>query len=191
VRVLFAGRLEPRKGPDILLKAIPLVVREVPDIHFTFLGNDCPTATSPSFMGEARSFIEQNGLSRHVAFKQHVPLFSLPSEYNAVHISVVPSRYDTSPYVCQEAMACGRAVIGTTSGGMPEYLNHGEAGLLVPPEDPAALAQAIIALAKQPERRRRLGAAARQRVEQRYERRRIAALTIALYESAIADQRTR
>jgi glycosyltransferase involved in cell wall biosynthesis len=187
VRVLFAGRLEPRKGPDILLKAIPLLCRKVPDIRFTFLGADCPTPTSPSFKAEAELFISRNHLDQCVAFKDPVPLISLPKEYNAVHIVVVPSRYDTSPYVCQEAMACGRAVVGTTSGGMPEYLDQGEAGLLIPPEDPAALADAIVRLAQQPQLRRQLGVAARRRVEQLYDRNAIARRTSALYETAIQN----
>lgn len=185
VRALFLGRLEPRKGPDILAEAIPLVVRQFPDIRFTFLGSDCPGRRSPSTREELREFLAARGVLDHVDFHDPVPLMELPRWYGGAHFIVTPSRYDNSPYVCQEAMSCGRPVIGTSAGGMKEYLNHGQAGRIVPPDDPRALAEAILELARDADLRQRLGQAARRRVLEEYDRRVIAARTCELYEQAI------
>ena len=185
IKILFAGRLEPRKGPDVLARAIPLVCNEVKNVEFIFLGSDCPSKTSASTKNELKEYLGSQGVLCYVNFLDHVPLLELPKIYNSVDIVVVPSRYDTSPYVCQEAMACGRAVVGTTAGGMPEYMDFGEAGMLVQPEDSLALARAIITLAKNSELRNRLGYIARKRVEEQYDRRVIARKTTELYKEAI------
>lgn len=185
LKVYFLGRLEPRKGPDILAKAIPCVVRTVPDIEFTFVGTDCPTQTSRSCRKELTEFLEGKGVSSKVRFQDPVPLQKLHEVYNSAHIVVVPSRYDTSPYVCQEAMACGRPVIGTSAGGMPEYLDQGKAGVIVSPENPEALAVAILDLARDQQRRQHLGQVARERVLQTYDRPLIAQKIERLYSDAI------
>jgi glycosyltransferase involved in cell wall biosynthesis len=191
LKVYFLGRLEPRKGPDILARAIPNVVREYADIQFTFVGTDCPTRTSRSCRKELTEYLETEGVAAKVRFQDPVPLQKLHEIYNSAHIVVVPSRYDTSPYVCQEAMACGRPVIGTSSGGMPEYLDHGNAGVIVPPEDPEALSRTIVDLAKNRQRREELGQAARNRVIQIYNRPLIAEKVEKLYCDAIALYKAR
>lgn len=186
VEVFFLGRLERRKGPDILAKAIPCVIRQFSDIHFTFVGTDCPTQTSQSCRNELTEYLKNEGVINHVCFRNQVPLQQLPEIYNSAHMVIVPSRYDTSPYVCQEAMACGRPVIGSSAGGMPEYLDYGKAGIVVPPEEPTALAEAILNLARNPGLREQLGQAARERVLQIYDRPLIAQRTENLYSKAIS-----
>lgn len=190
VKILFVGRLEPRKGCDILAKAIPHVCREVSNVEFTFLGSDCPSKTSPSTKEELKAFLGSKDVLKWVNFMDRVDLLDLPKIYNSAHIVVVPSRYDNSPYVCQEAMACGRAVIGTTAGGMPEYMDYGKAGMLVQPEDPVALARAITTLIKNSDLRNRLGEAARKRVVEQYDRKVIARRTCDLYLKAIASHQS-
>jgi glycosyltransferase involved in cell wall biosynthesis len=191
VKILFLGRLEPRKAPDILAHAIPLVCKEVDNVMFTFLGADCASNTSSSTRTELQLFLSSQGVDRFVEFHEPVPLLELPGWYNSAHIITVPSRYDTSPYVCQEAMSCGKAVIGSTAGGMPEYLDNGNAGMLIPPGDPRALADAIITLVKDPHLRLQLGEKARKRVVERYDRRVIASKMCEQYQKAIHLHHTR
>ncbi len=185
IRVLFVGRLEPRKGADILIEAIPHVMREISDIHFCFIGSDCPSSNSPSTRSELKHYLESNGALGHVAFQDPVPLVDLPKWYNSAHIVVVPSRYDNSPYACLEAMSCGKAVVASMAGGAREYLDHGKAGILCPSEDPKSLADAIVRLAKDRGLRIDFGNRARQRVVERYDRKVIVSRTCELYERAI------
>ena len=84
-------------------------------------------------------------------------------------MAVVPSLYEGFSLPAIEAMSCGVAVVATTGGALPEVVgNDGETGLLVPPDDPGALAVAIGRLMDDPGLRARLGAAGRQRVVSRY-----------------------
>jgi glycosyltransferase involved in cell wall biosynthesis len=83
----------------------------------------------------------------------------------ACDVFVFPSLYEAFGVALLEAMACGAAVVASRVGGIPEIVEDGASGLLVPPADPAALADAIACLAERPDRRRALGRAARLRAE--------------------------
>ena len=122
----------------------------------------------------------------NVQFINRVPLNSLPNYYRSADICVVPSVYDNSPYTCLEAMSCGRAVIGTSAGGTREYLVDGESGVIVPPRDTDALAEAIIGVLADDNERARLALNARARVLEKFQRKEIARQTVELYKLAIA-----
>jgi glycosyltransferase involved in cell wall biosynthesis len=177
VRVGFAGRLEVRKGITTLFEAIPAVLAKNPDLEFRIVGRDVC-----SFRSIFRPVLD----AQRVQFLDPVPLTELPAVYQAVDIAVVPSHYDNSPYTCIEPMACGIPVIGTEAGGMPEYVAHGETGLIVPGRDAGALAEAILRLAGDPVERARLGTAARQQMVRRFDYRRVARQMAQHYRNAIA-----
>jgi glycosyltransferase involved in cell wall biosynthesis len=88
----------------------------------------------------------------------------LPSYYNLIDILVLPSTRDGLPNALLEGMACGRAVVATSAGGMPDAVVDGENGLLVPSADPTALSKAIVSLVRDPDARNHLGCAAREAV---------------------------
>jgi len=104
------------------------------------------------------------GVSRALVFEGARPHEELPAIYRSATVCVVPSRFEAFGYTCVEAMACGRPVIAARAGALAEVVADGEDGLLVAPEDPAALAAAIRALLLDAAERRRLGASARARV---------------------------
>lgn len=183
IEVLFAGRLEDRKGVHILAKTIPTVVKAVPQVRFTLLGRDC---AGPSGAGSMKAFITKElqhaGVLDHVRFIDPVPYTELVSCYRAADLVVVPSLYDNSPYTCLEALACGVPVVGTTAGGMPEYISHGVNGLVVPPAAPEPLAQALITLATDADLRAAYGLDAREKTLQTFARTVIAAEMSAFYQ---------
>lgn len=92
----------------------------------------------------------------------------LPAYYNLADVLVIPSLRDGMPNALLEGMACERAVIASNVGGMPDVLRHGDNGILVPPGDVSALAEALLELSNDPGRRTRLGRAARATVETDY-----------------------
>jgi glycosyltransferase involved in cell wall biosynthesis len=92
-----------------------------------------------------------------------VPNVALPQYYRAAAVSVVPSLEEGFGIPAAEAMGCETPVVASDAGGLPEVVEHGVTGLVVPRGDSAALAAAIGSLLEDPERRRRMGAAGRAR----------------------------
>lgn len=185
--ILFVGRLEERKGIQYLVQAMPQILKECPQARFVIIGDDTMYAGSPqqSMLAHLKSMLKEHGCEQAVTFIPRVPLTDLPGYYRSADISVVPSLYDNSPYTCLEAMSCGRAVVGTSAGGTREYIEDGESGIIVPPRDPDALAQAIVKLIKDDTYRNFLSKNARQRVLDKFQRKKIAADTMELYKLAI------
>ncbi|WP_242423689.1 glycosyltransferase, partial [Frankia sp. EI5c] len=101
-------------------------------------------------------------------------------------VFVCPSVYEPLGIVNLEAMACGTAVVASRVGGIPEVVAHGETGLLVPPDDPAALATAINEVLADPARRAAMGRAGRERAVREFGWAAVAEQTARLYEAAAA-----
>ncbi len=149
LNVVACGTADHRKGADILVEAARILGRNSPDLDVTFTWVGSVKSLPPVDRSEAVRFVGE----------RTDPL----SWISAADIVVVPSRQDPFPLVTLEAMALGKAVVGTRVGGIPDQL--GDAGLLVEPEDPAGLALAVERLCTDPALRERLGAAARHRAE--------------------------
>lgn len=163
----YVGRLAPEKGVDTLLHAISQLPN---DINCTLIGNG---PQEPSL----RRTVDRLRLSDRVQFKGFLPFNALPTAYRQLDLLVMPSR-ETTTWREQfgrsgaEAMACGIPVIGTRTGSIPELL--GEDGVLFPPDQPDDLAQHILSLRDDREKRKHLSAYGRSRVMQHYSWRQIA-----------------
>jgi glycosyltransferase involved in cell wall biosynthesis len=112
----------------------------------------------------------------------------LPLLLSAADVFVAPTVADNLPYTILEAMACGRPVIASAVGGVPEQVVDGETGLLVPPRDATALGEALITLLRDPDRRRAFGAAGRARAEQLFDITDFVAAYEALFEEMSATR---
>jgi glycosyltransferase involved in cell wall biosynthesis len=128
------------------------------------------------------------GLHDHVTFTGSLSGAPLVEVYRRAMFVVLPTLFDSFPTVLAEAMACGRPVVSTRTGGVAELITSGVDGLLVPPGDVPSLTAAIRALVEDPDLRRRLGAAARVRVAGRLSWRHQAAETMAVFERATAGR---
>lgn len=168
------------KGVDALVEAAPLVVRGCDEARVLIVG-DGPEGTRLDRQ------IEALGLKDHVrraGFRDDVPALLA-----AVDVVVVPSRADEGlPQALSQAMAMERPVVATSVGAIPEVVEDGVTGLLVPPGDPQALARAILRLAGDPALRERLGRAARERIVQEHGLDRMLDRTEDLYESLLRDR---
>jgi len=156
--ILVVGRVERAKGQDVLVEALPAIREAVPEAHLRVVGADGGAAEP--LARRAREL----GVFEAIAIDGAVAREELPSAYRAASVCVVPSRFENFPYTCVEAMACGRAIVAARAGGLPEVVANEVEGLLVEPEDPRALAAAVLRLLLDPAERRRLGDAARVRV---------------------------
>jgi len=152
--VLGMGRLEHQKGFDLLIDAFARLAPGFPDWGLAILGEG-------SLRPKLQSQIDSRGLADRVLLPGAVP--SAMAAMKQADLFVLSSRYEGFGLTLAEAMACGLAVIAADCPSGPgEIVRHGHDGLLVPSENPAALARAMAALMSDEPQRRRLGAAARQ-----------------------------
>lgn len=174
--VVSAGRLEPEKNPGLLLEAMALVTGAVP--HAV-----CVLAGDGSLENALRERTGSLGLGDMV----RLPGFcsDVNSLLNAADVFVLPSSVESFGLVLVEAMALEKPVIATQVGGPLEIVADGVTGLLVPPADPAAMAEAIRALLADPERRRAMGEAGRARFEAQFTAERMARETVEVYRKVL------
>jgi glycosyltransferase involved in cell wall biosynthesis/GT2 family glycosyltransferase len=188
IEVLFVGRLEARKGIDVLLAALEHVLAADPAVRVRILGDN--TIPRP---GERTSYLdawrEQGQLRRwagRVVFEGRVDDATLRTAYRACDLFVAPSRFESFGLVFLEAMREGKPVIGCHAGGMPEVVADGVNGILVPPGDSDALAAAILRLAADAPLRAAMGAAGRARFLARFSAQRMAQASLPLFDLARA-----
>lgn len=145
--VLFAGRLEARKGLHILCQAIPEVIRSRPGTKFVLVGRD--TGTSPvggSFKAYLSQQAQSHGFSDNLMLLEFLSSEELVQLYSACDVFVLPSLEEGFGMVILEAMACGKAVVTTSAGGAGDIGFTPPSGIIVPPNAVTELAQALISL---------------------------------------------
>jgi glycosyltransferase involved in cell wall biosynthesis len=181
--VTFLGRLENRKGVVDLARAIPSVLQRHSQARFRFVG---ASDESPEPGVEMLNYLKKllSGCQQAVEFSGPVRPEKIPEVLADADICVFPSLWENFPYVCLEAMTAARAIIGSSAGGMSEMLAE-DAGRLVPPHRPAAIARAISKLLEDTSLRTRLARMARTRVLEAYGVDRIGKVQEASYGQAI------
>jgi MMP alpha-(1->4)-mannosyltransferase len=169
----------PLKGLSYLLQAVAAVSKQR-SVHLIVVG-------APKHNGSVIRLIRSLGIGHLVEFTGRINQQELVKQYARARMAVIPSVYEGFGLPAGEAMACSVPVISTTGGALPEVV--GDAGILVPPADPPALAGAIRELLGNPDRARRLGQAGYQRVIRRFTWEKAAAQTVEAYREAIDDHR--
>lgn len=177
--ILCPRRLVPKNGLEFLIESLPLIRRRFSAVSVLIAG-DGPERERL----EAR--VRELDLQDSVVFAGSQDNNDLPEFYGAADIVAIPSLKEATSIAGLEAMASACAVVATNVGGLPEIIEDGVSGLLVPRGDPEALAQAIARLIETPELRTQLGLAARARVEQKFTWEQVASETTRAYERAIA-----
>lgn len=156
-QVAFVGRLDPVKGADLLLDALAALRPHYPGLAATFIG-DGPQAA------QTRQHARQLGLDDIVTFAGAQPEKAVADLLHQSDLLVLPSFAEGVPVVLMEAMACGLPVIASRIAGIPELVQDGENGHLIPAGDTESLIRAMSDLLADPQRRRRMGKAGRQTV---------------------------
>jgi glycosyltransferase involved in cell wall biosynthesis len=166
------GALTPEKGHRHLIDAAALVLREVPDAHFVILGE-----------GDLRSSLERQIRELHLDKHVLMPGFraDILAFVRAFDLFVMCSIAEGLGTSLLDAMACSKATVASDTGGIPEVVADGETGLLVPPRDHHALANAIVQLLKDDERRKRMGEAGLERVQRIFSAERMVERTLDVY----------
>lgn len=164
--VVHIGRLTPWKGQDVLLRALPPLLAEVPEVRVVLVGS-ATDQLGREFEAELRSLAGDLGVAERVEFagsRRDIPDVLAVAEV-AVHSSTEPEPFGR---VIVEAMAAGKPVVAARAGGVPEIIDHGITGLLVPPNQPAALAAAIVRLLVDPTAAAAMGERAGEQARRRF-----------------------
>jgi glycosyltransferase involved in cell wall biosynthesis len=173
----LVGRLSVEKGVDIFLHAAERVLAQCPDAKFIVAGD------GPDRAG-LETLIDQLGIRGSVRMLGRRD--DMPFLYASLDVMVSASRQEGLPIAILEGMASRLPLVATAVGEVPTVILHGRTGVLVPAEDPESLAAAIIELLRDPAKRERLGAGARQLVEDEFSAGRMTADYLHVYEEAIA-----
>ena len=183
LRLLSVGTLCPRKGVDVLLRACTRLVQQNVDFELRVVGN-----------GPLRRRLKWLAF-RRVVFTGHIPHENMSDLYQRADVVVLPSRVaadgdrDGMPSALTEAMAFGCAVVASRLPGIDEAVETGQSGLLVPPDDVDALAQALLELAARPEERKRLGRNAWKRIRALLDESATEERLLELFTHAVRDSR--
>ena len=164
--VFCAATFETKKGQDVLIAAFARVAADFPALHLVLAGRS--DGTLPGLRAQAA----REGLTGRVHFHADVPHARVGTLFARARLFCLPSRDEPFGIVLLEAGACRLPVVASRVGGVPEVITDGEHGLLVPPDDPAALAHALKTLLADPQMGGRLAAALHERVRTRFSWRR-------------------
>jgi glycosyltransferase involved in cell wall biosynthesis len=176
----FAGRLLTDKGIRALVAAHDIVRAQGLQTHLLIAGNPDPANPASVSLQEVDEWTQRPGIT----WLGHVN--DIASLWKRCHFAILPSHREGLPGSLMEAAACGRAMIATDAPGCREIVIDEQTGLLVPIEDPQALAQAIVRLATSPELRARYGEAARELVVSKLSAKIIGEQVVRLYDDMTA-----
>ena len=162
--IISVGRLVPRKGFDVLLNALPAVIKEIPNAHLTIIGSGAYYDELVRLAHELRieTFVDiLTDIEDKAEYWRKASLFVLAAREDGPNI-------EGFGIVTLEAAAEGLPVVVCRSGGAPEAVIDNVTGLIVPPDDPSALAKAILFILNDPARAARMGEAGRKYVAEEY-----------------------
>ncbi|MFH8693903.1 GT4 family glycosyltransferase PelF [Streptomyces chartreusis] len=158
----WAGRVDPIKDLETLIRAFALVRQQLPDVRLRLFGGT--PRGGEAYRERCEALAAELGHGDAVTFEGRVD--DIKDAYAAGNVVMLSSISEGFPFTLIEAMSCGRATVSTDVGGVREAV--GDTGLVVPPRDPAAMAAAALELLGDPGRRRAMGEAARLRVIEQF-----------------------
>ncbi len=142
--VLYVGRFDPRKGIDTLVRACALLQAQGTEhLKLVIVGGSSPELPDGQERLRIEALVAELGLQESTIFAGRIGHDLLPFYYTAADVCVIPSHYEPFGLVAIEAMACGTPVVASAVGGLSFTVVQEETGLLVPPQDSTAFAQAI------------------------------------------------
>jgi glycogen(starch) synthase len=185
LRILFVGRIEARKGVDLLLEAAYRVLPEFPEAELVLVGRYNPSGGENCMARFAEVTAADTSLKGRITFAGELSDAELMQAYADCDIFVLPSRYESFGLVLTEAMMFGKPVIATRAGGMTEIIEHNGNGYLTKPEDPASLADALRSLLGSASRRTAFGQRSRELYLEKFSTEAMIANTIAAHRQMI------
>jgi len=170
------GRIVWQKGFEYLVEAVPVILKECPEVRFMIIGD-----------GPLKKELEEK--SRRLKIEDKIIFTGFRTDIKealaSIDILVMPSLKEGFPMVTLEAMAMAKPIIAADIDGIREQIEHQKNGLLVSPEKPVILAEAVISLLKNKEEAERLGMAAKERVEEEFSVKKMVSETESVYKDLL------
>jgi glycosyltransferase involved in cell wall biosynthesis len=187
--ILFVGRFDLRKGADVLLKALLLVLQKRPAVKLIFVGPDRGLPGSDGKLVHFETYCDHlfpPHLRTRVDYRGRLANREIATLRTSAMLTVIASRWENQGYTVLEAMFQGCPIVSSDAGGCPESIINGVTGRLAKSEDPEDFAAQILAMLDDPERARLLGQAARQHVIDVHSPDKVAASSLLMYQKVIA-----
>jgi glycosyltransferase involved in cell wall biosynthesis len=178
--LLFVGRLDPQKGPFLLLMSVKDLLPIYPELHVLFVGDG-------ALRDELKAWVQRAGLESRIHFAGRRS--DVPSLLRAADLFVLPSAWEGLPNVLLEAMAAGTPVIATAVEGVSDLLVDHETGLVVPSNSPRDLAGAITVLLASPLQSRKMAEAAQHVAAEQFKWQDVVAQYEQLYDKLLVNGR--
>lgn len=188
--ILFIGRFDRHKGGDTMIEAFATAAARETSARLTFCGPDRGVQRPGRpvlHIEEALAGLE-SGVRERIDFRGPVSRAEVAGLRARHGIAVIASRYENLNYTLLEAMAAGQAILCTDVGGPAEILEHERTALLVPPDDPAAMAEALCRLVGDADLRGRLGRAVHAKLREDFDPATIARQTVDFIEATLATR---
>jgi glycosyltransferase involved in cell wall biosynthesis len=184
-RVTFVGRLEPRKAPEVVLRAAPRVLGAVPDARFVFVGRDAIESGASPSTAWLRREAARLGVAHAIELTGHLERTGVEEQLRRATVCAFPSRWESFGNVVAEASAVGRPVVASPIAPFQELVEDGVSGRIAPLDDTEAWATALIELLGDRQQASSMGAAAAERIAGISGPAQVADLALAAHEHAI------
>lgn len=178
--VLFLGRLAPYKGVQYLLRAIPTVLKEIPETKFLIAG------AMRYDIADLGWLLRWLNVRKSVIFTGYVPNRDIPDLYATCDVFCYPSLWEGFGLTPAEAQACGKPVVAFNNCAVPEVVKDKETGVLVEPKNIQGLANALISMLQDKKRRLGMGFKARERVRRLFSWEKAANETLEVYQEVLS-----
>ena len=179
--IMFAGRLAYEKGLDILIEAVSIVRKSIPNVKLMLVGSADP----PEMRERLAILAKEKGIDDVTVFVGFVPHDKMPYFYAAADVCVLPSKAEAFGISALEAIATGKPVVASEVGGIPEVVKNGLTGKLVKPEDSRELAEALLELLNDEQEVMKMGYNARRVAEEEFSWKVIAKKTEEVYQKIL------
>jgi len=179
--ILYTGRIEIRKGTLVLLKAMKHIVDKFRNVELIIVGGRHVSITKKML----EDTIASNGIGKHVKLMGHVEWSKMQKFYADCDIFAIPSYWESFCISAAEAMALGKPVVGTSGTALPELIDNGVTGLIVPPGDEKALAKAVLKLLNDHELAKQMGSLGRLKIIEKYQVGTICRQTLVFYNDVL------
>jgi glycosyltransferase involved in cell wall biosynthesis len=177
--VLFVGRIERRKGLQYLVKAVPDIVKEVPDVKVVIAGPDA------GYVGQLKQLVDAFGVRDYVFFAGVLSDLDVIKAIRDADVFVLPSESENFPEVILKAAYLKRPIVASCVGGVSEFVEDGENGFLIDVGDVEGIASAVLTLLGDEELERKFGEKAYRKVIRKHTVQQMAEQTIKIYKEIL------
>jgi glycosyltransferase involved in cell wall biosynthesis len=181
-RLVYVGWVEHHKGLHVIIRALSLIAKDLPEVHLEVLG----LPANPGYQKHVEQLARDNGIGDRVHFHGKLARSDLLRELRRAYLITIPEQWENmSPVILTEAMAAGACVLASRVGGIPEFVEEFRSGLLADRDNPAEFAERIRWAMAHPTEVRNMASAARERARKLFNPQSVTTSMIDLYQSLI------